>query len=96
MLEVIKPEVSLEASILNLRLSFFGHLMRGPEFLEKETMLDRIEGKHRRGRQRKRGIDTIKEDTNLTLEELAAATQDRDKWRSLVHCITNSRPRLNV
>ena len=94
-LEEIKPELSLEASMLKLRLSYFGHLMRRPESLEKEIMLGMVEGKRRRGRQRKRWIDTIKEDTNLTLRELTGATQERDRWRSLVHCITKSRSRLN-
>ncbi|CAM4846317.1 unnamed protein product [Rotaria magnacalcarata] len=47
-LQEIKPEYSLEASIVKLKLSYFGHIMRRHESLEKEIMLGTIEGKRRR------------------------------------------------
>ena len=50
-LDEIKPDISLESSMLKLKLSFFGHIMRKNESLEKEIMLGKIEGKRRRGRQ---------------------------------------------
>ena len=37
-----------------LKLQYFGHLMRRADSLEKTLMLGRIEGRRRRGRQRKR------------------------------------------
>ncbi len=94
-LQEIKPDCSLEASMVKLKLSYFGHIMRRHESMEKEIMLGIIGGKRRRGRQKKRWIDTIKEDTNLTLKHLNNMAHNRNKWRGLVHWITKSRTRLN-
>lgn len=95
LLQEIKPEHSLEASMVKLKLSYFGHIMRRQDSLEKEVMLGVVEGKRRRGRQKKRWTDTIQEDTNLTLTQLNTMVQDRNMWRSLIHRITKSRTRLN-
>jgi len=51
-LKEINPEYSLEG--LMLKLQYFGHLMRRPKPLEKILMLGKVEGRRRRGRQRKR------------------------------------------
>ena len=40
-----------------LKLQYFGHLMRRTDSLEKPLMLGKIEGRRRRGRQRKRWLD---------------------------------------
>ena len=48
-LKEIKPECSLKGQILELRLQYFGHLMRREDSLEKPLMLGKCEGK-RRGR----------------------------------------------
>ena len=53
-LKEINPEYSLEGLILKLKLQYFGHLMRKADSLEKTLMLGKIEGRRRRGRQRKR------------------------------------------
>ena len=37
-----------------LKFQYFGHLMRRDDALEKTLMLGKIEGKRRRGKQRKR------------------------------------------
>ena len=47
-LKEINPEHSLEGLMLNLKLQYFGHLMRRADSLEKTLMLRKIEG--RRGR----------------------------------------------
>ena len=48
-LKEISPEYSLEGLMLNLKLQYFGHLMRRTDFLEKSLMLGKIEGRRRRG-----------------------------------------------
>jgi len=53
-LKEISPEYSLEGLILKLKLQYFGHLMRRTDLLEKTLMLEEIEGRRRRGRQRMR------------------------------------------
>ena len=49
MLKEMSPEYSLEGLMLNLKLQYFGHLMRRADSLEKTLMLGKIEGRRRRG-----------------------------------------------
>ena len=46
-LKEISPEYSLEGLMLELKLQYFGHLMRRADSLEKTLMLGRIEGRRR-------------------------------------------------
>ena len=48
-LKEISPGVSLEGMMLNLKLQYFGHLMRRVDSLEKTLMLGGIGGRRRRG-----------------------------------------------
>ena len=48
-LKEISPEYSLEGLMLNLKLQYFGHLIRRTDLLEKTLMLGKIEGRRRRG-----------------------------------------------
>ena len=43
-LKEISPECSLEGLMLNLKLQYFGHLMRRTDSLEKTLMLGKIQG----------------------------------------------------
>ena len=45
--------------MLELKLQYFGHLMRRVDAFEKTLMLGKIEGSRRRGRQRMRWLDGI-------------------------------------
>ena len=53
-LKGISPGCSLEGLMLELKLQYFGHLMRRADSFEKTLMLGKIEGRRRRGRQRMR------------------------------------------
>ena len=53
-LKEISPECSLEGLMLKLKLQYFGHLMLRTDFLEKNLMLGKIEGRRRMGQQRMR------------------------------------------
>ena len=53
-----------------LKLQSFGHLMRRVDSLEKTLMLGRIRGKRRRGGQRMRWLDGIRDSMNVNLSEL--------------------------
>ena len=48
-LKEISPEYSLEGLMLKLKLQYFGHLMGRTDSLEKTLMLEKIEGRKRRG-----------------------------------------------
>ena len=58
-LKEISPGCSLEGLMVNLKLQYFGHLMRRADSFEKTLMLGRIGGRRRRGRQRMRWLDGI-------------------------------------
>ena len=45
----ISPEYSLEGWMLKLKLHYFGHVVQRIDSLEKTLMLEKIEGKRRRG-----------------------------------------------
>ena len=48
-LKEINPEYSLEGLMLKFKLRYFGHPMQRADSLEKTLMLEKIEGKRRRG-----------------------------------------------
>ena len=48
-LKEISPEYSLEGLMLKLKLQYFGHLVQRADSLEKTLMLEKIEGRRRRG-----------------------------------------------
>ena len=58
-LKEISPECSLEGLMLNLKLQYFGHLMRRTDLSEKTLMLEKTEGRRRRGQQRMRWLNGI-------------------------------------
>ena len=56
-LKEISPGCSLEGLMLKLKLQYFGHLMRRADSFEETLMLEKIEGRRRRGRQRMQWLD---------------------------------------
>ena len=69
-LKEISPGISLEEKVLELKLQYFGHLMRRVDSLEKTLMLGGIEGMRRRGQQRMRRLDVITDSMDMSLSEL--------------------------
>ena len=56
--------------MLKLKPQNFGHLMRRADSLEKTLMLEKIEDRRRRGRQRMRWLDGITDSMGMILSEL--------------------------
>ena len=73
-----------------LKLQYFGHLMRRPDSLEKTLMLGKIEGRRRRGRQRKRWLDGISDSMDMSFGKLQEMVKDREAWRAVVLGVSKS------
>ena len=71
--------------MLKLKLQYFGHVIQRVDSLEKTLMLEEIEGRRRRGRQRVRWFNGITDSVDMSSNKLQEMVKDKEACHAAVH-----------
>ena len=76
--------------MLKLKRQCFGHLIRRANSLEKSLILRKIEGRRKRGCQRRRRLDGIIDAMDMNLGKLWEMVGEREACRTAVRGVKKS------
>ena len=86
-----QPWVFFGRTDAELKLQYFGHLLRTADSLEKTVMLGGIGGRRRREGQRMTWLDDITDLMHMSLCTLRELLTDREAWGAAIHRVAKSR-----
>ena len=85
-MEAAGVQRNLLKTVKERKMIYFGHIMRKKgTCIEKEIIQGSISGGRGRGRPRMSWLDNIKSWTGLEMREMLRLTEDRKRWRNIVH-----------
>ena len=84
----------LEGLMLKLKFQYFGQL-RWRYSLEKTLMLEKLEGRSRRGGQRMWRLDSIINSMDMSLSKLQETVKGREAWCAAIYGVSGNRTWLS-